>query len=197
MLRRVPVVLHRAYTVTRTGGRSGSRYFGRVSLVSAGRRAYSSARTSTPEGFPQPSPGQVFGGLGVLFAAYTIGESFFAVDAGKVYVCQNNLSGTLEVHTQQGMQRRTPYFSKLTAYDKLVSIDTFRSEDDGGKPVRCTFADTYAGTVPVTFRFRLPSTESEIRKLHMEFGSMYNLERETDTEPAGLFLKSLCWLRYA
>ena len=98
---------------------------------------------------------------------YTIGESFFAVDAGKVYVCQNNISGTLEVHTHQGMQRRAPFFSKLTAYDKLVSIDTFRNEDDGGKPVRCTFADTYAGTVPVTFRFRMPSSEQEIRKLHI------------------------------
>ena len=30
----------------------------------------------------------------------------------------------------------------------------------------------------VTFRFRMPSSEQEIRKLHMEFGSMYNLERE-------------------
>ena len=82
-------------------------------------------------------------------------------------MCQNNISGTLEVHTHQGMQRRAPFFSKLTAYDKLVSIDTFRNEDDGGKPVRCTFADTYAGTVPVTFRFRMPSSEQEIRKLHI------------------------------
>jgi hypothetical protein len=58
-------------------------------------RQFSSGRSATEQGFPQPSAGQVFGGLGVLFVAYTIGESFFAVDAGKVYVCQNNISGTL------------------------------------------------------------------------------------------------------
>ncbi len=180
MLRVSSMALHRVCTVTRT---SSSSCFGRGVSLMPGRRAYSSGRASTSEGFPQPSAGQVFGSLGVLFVAYSIGESFFAVDAGKVYVCQNNLSGTLDVHTQQGMQRRVPFFSKLTAYDKLLSVDVFRSEDDGGKPVRCTFADTYAGTVPVTFRFRLPSSDAEIRKLHMEFGSMDNLERAIDTEP--------------
>ena len=37
------------------------------------------------------------------------------------------------------------------------------------------FADTYVGHIPVTFRFKMPLKDEDVRKMHKEFRSEANL----------------------
>jgi hypothetical protein len=96
-------------------------------------------------------------------------------DAGLIYVVQNNLTGTLDVYTEPGLYRRVPFFSQVTTYKQIQTMDF---EEDGQNmfqmvPVR--FADTYAGKIPVSFRFRMSQDPELVRKMHKEFRSSSNL----------------------
>ena len=91
-------------------------------------------------------------------------------DAGITYVVQNQLTGTLDVYTEPGLHRRVPFFSTVTSYKQVITA-TF----DGPNSVNARFADTYMGSIPVTFRFKLPLNHDGVRKMHREFRSESNL----------------------
>ena len=103
---------------------------------------------------------------GVLCGGFVLKNSVLLTDAGYIYVVQNNLSGTMDVHTEPGIHRRMPFFSTVTPYKKVLTI----SQDS-----RVRFADTYTGTMPASFRFKLPITSSSVLKFHTEFRSEQNL----------------------
>lgn len=97
-------------------------------------------------------------------------NSVIMTDAGITYVVQNQLTGTLDVYTEPGLHRRVPFFSTVTSYKQVITA-TF----DGPNSVNARFADTYMGSIPVTFRFKLPLNHDGIRKMHREFRSESNL----------------------
>jgi len=101
---------------------------------------------------------------------YLAKNSILMTDAGVTYVVQNNLTGTLDVHTEPGIHHRVPFFSTVTPYKQVIT-STF----EGPQAVTARFADTYVGMIPVTFRFKLPSHPEGIRKMHREFRSESNL----------------------
>jgi hypothetical protein len=112
------------------------------------------------------TPRNVGTAVGILGAGYTLKNSMLMTDAGYIYVVQNNISGTLDVYTEPGIHRRMPFFSTVTAYRKVLTV----TQDS-----RVRFADTYLGTVPASFRFKLPLTPNSAIKLHTEFRSEKNL----------------------
>ena len=90
--------------------------------------------------------------------------------AGLIYVIQNNLSGDLTFVSEPGVYIRNPFFSNVTTYKKIV---TTCFEDN---PISVRFADTYLGSIPVSFRFKLPSDPEQMLKLHNEFRGQENLK---------------------
>ena len=107
---------------------------------------------------------------GVGLALYCARNSILMTDAGVTYVVQNQITGTLEVYTEPGLYRRVPFFSSVTPYRHVITA-TF----DDRQAITARFADTYVGQIPVTFRFKLPLHEDDIRKMHKEFRSESNL----------------------
>lgn len=110
-------------------------------------------------------------------------------DAGYIYVVQNQLSGTLDVIAEPGVFRRMPFFSTVTTYPQImtVSFEDSAPDDDGSSAgsmfnrgndnlIVVRFADTYAGKISCSFRFKLPVDPDKCRKMHKEFRSAANLK---------------------
>ncbi len=116
---------------------------------------------------------KVCGGVSLgIFGIYTLSQSVIQTDAGYIYVIQNNLSGDFSIVTEPGIYRRVPFFSSVTTYRQVVSVNF-----DINHPVSVRFADTYTGLVPATFRFRLPVDSKSIIRMHKDFrseNSVYN-----------------------
>merc|ERR1719238_448665 len=119
---------------------------------------------------------------GLAFGLYCAKNSVLMTDAGVTYVVQNQITGSLEVYTEPGLHGRVPFFSSVTPYRQVIT-STFESKNkrndetnaaDTGS-VTCRFADTYMGHIPVTFRFKMPSSADGVRKMHKEFRSESNL----------------------
>merc|ERR1719305_2093261 len=110
----------------------------------------------------------IAGGVGL--ALYAAKNSVLMTDAGITYVVQNQITGSLEVYTEPGLYRRVPFFSSVTPYRHVIT-STF----DGRDSVTARFADTYVGHIPVTFRFKMPLKDEDVRKMHKEFRSEANL----------------------
>jgi len=121
-------------------------------------------------GFPMPPPKYVLAAGGVALALYCARNSVLMTDAGVTYVVQNQITGSLEVYTEPGLYRRVPFFSSVTPYRHVIT-STF----DGRDSVTARFADTYVGHIPVTFRFKMPLKDEDVRKMHKEFRSEANL----------------------
>lgn len=118
---------------------------------------------------------KVIGGAAAFgVSAYIAKNSVLFTDAGMIYVCQNNLSGSLDVYSEPGLHARMPFFSSVTAYTQICTVN-FEDDEPGRQLVVVRFADTYAGTIPVSFRFKLPTDPDQVRKIHREFRSQRNL----------------------
>jgi len=114
-------------------------------------------------------------------AALIVGlNSFWTADSGYSYFVQDSLFGTESGVSDVGIHGKVPFFTKVYPYKQVATI-SLDSTPDGGKFTRTledtpvTFADTYGGDIPATFRFRLPRGEQEIIALHKEFRSFENL----------------------
>jgi len=101
---------------------------------------------------------------------YCARNSVIMTDAGMTYVVQNQLTGELTVYTEPGLHGRVPFFSSVTPYKQVITASF-----DDRSAVTARFADTYVGKIPVTFRFKLPTTSESVRKMHKEFRSEENL----------------------
>ena len=113
--------------------------------------------------------------LGGGLVAFFANQTAFFTDAGVTHVYQNSLSGELTVYFEPGVHMRMPFFSTLTAYKQILSV-TFGDGDLGPRAVPVRFADTYSGSIPISFRFRLPTGDTEKMLLvHREFRSERNL----------------------
>jgi len=134
-----------------------------------------------------PSIGKILGGavalvLGLILAFGT----WFTTDGGYTYIVQNTLSGTYAVYTEPGTHFKVPFFTRVTPYRQAATIN-FSGIDEVGinadngeftraeSAVNVTFADTYTGDIPATFRFRLPRDEQAMLKIHTEFRSFENM----------------------
>lgn len=115
-----------------------------------------------------------------LFFSLILGYSSFTTrDAGYNYVVQDTLTGSYRVFTETGVHFQWPMFTRVTKYKQVATIN-FGSEDDAeftrdANPITITFADTYNGDIPATFRFKMPLDPSQIENMHKEFRSMDNL----------------------
>lgn len=117
--------------------------------------------------------------LGGGIAAAVVGLStWFTTSDGYIYYVQNKLTGSTTVYSEPGFHLKMPGFTSIYEYRRVATIDNTDVEGSytrDGQPISVTFADTYSGTVPATFRYRLPTDEENFRKLHQEFRSYENL----------------------
>lgn len=114
----------------------------------------------------------------VLGAIVIIANSFFTTSEGFQYFVQNKLTGSTDVYSEPGVHMQMPFFTKVTEYKRVATIDATEAEGNYTRdlqPINVTFADTYTASVPATFRYRLPTDEENFRKLHSEFRSFSNL----------------------
>jgi len=124
-----------------------------------------------PKSMPEPPPLKYIAAAGLgIFSLWLARNSVLMTDAGVTYVVQNQITGNLDVYTEPGLYRRVPFFSSVTPYKHVITA-TF----DGRESVTARFADTYVGHIPVTFRFKMPSSADGVRKMHREFRSEQNL----------------------
>mmetsp|Transcript_21576 Transcript_21576/g.25514 ORF Transcript_21576/g.25514 Transcript_21576/m.25514 type:complete len:466 (-) Transcript_21576:186-1583(-) len=79
--------------------------------------------------------------------------------------------------TDPGLHHRIPFFSSVTRYPHIMTVNFEEKPEttDSDNAVLVRFADTYAGAIPVSFRFRLPLMPEQVRKMHKEFRSDGNL----------------------
>lgn len=118
-----------------------------------------------------------YGAAGILLLFVAL-STYFTTDEGFMYFVQNTMTGNTEVIAKAGVHLKLPFFTKVTAYKQVATIDAtitganFTRDLD---PISVTFADTYDAEVPATFRYRLPTNESQFRTLHKEFRSYDNL----------------------
>ncbi|SET06200.1 SPFH domain-containing protein [Thorsellia anophelis] len=125
------------------------------------------------------TPKRIILAIGIVSIAGIAKSSVLMTDAGYTYIYQNNITGTLDVFSEPGIHFRMPFLSKITRYDQVVTVSFGNNQGEAfyqrleALPVR--FADTYTGTVPATFRFRLSHDPKEITTMHREFRSNDNL----------------------
>lgn len=104
--------------------------------------------------------------------------SWFTTSEGYIYYVQNKWTGGTAVYSEPGVHLKLPFFTDVYEYKRVATIDMTNNDGQftrNGNPITVTFADTYGGDVPATFRYRLPSDEENFRKLHTEFRSFGNL----------------------
>lgn len=118
-------------------------------------------------------------GAGAIVALVIAFGTWFTTEEGYLYFVQNKLTGNTTVYSEPGVHLKMPFFTNVYEYKRVATIDMTASE--GGNYTRdlpeisVNFADTYTGTVPATFRYRLPTDEKNFRVLHQEFRSFDNL----------------------
>jgi len=118
-------------------------------------------------------------GLGVGAAAIIGLNSYHTTDLGYNYVVQSTLFGDTRVISEVGIHLKVPFFTRITEYKQVATVGF--GEKVGGEftrnlaPVGVTFADTYNGEIPATFRFRLPRGDQQMILLHEEFRGFENL----------------------
>lgn len=115
----------------------------------------------------------------VIFAILVAMDGIFTTDIGFNYVVQDTALGSKRFFQEPGIHFKIPFASKVTPYKQVATIgfsntDKTKFTSNHGA-VAVTFADTYNGDVPATFRFRLPRDEEKMFALHREFRSMKNL----------------------
>lgn len=105
-------------------------------------------------------------------------STWFTTSEGYLYYVQNKLTGNTAVYSDPGIHLKMPLFTNIYEYHLVATID---ATDEQGSftrdlpPISVGFADTYTGSIPATFRFRLPIDEQNFRKLHEDFRSYSNL----------------------
>ncbi len=105
--------------------------------------------------------------------------TWFTTSEGYIYYVQNKVTGSTAVYSEPGLHLKLPFFTNIYEYKRVATIDM--SGESAAEftrdleQVSVTFADTYGGTIPVAFRYRLPVDEANFRKLHQEFRSYDNL----------------------
>lgn len=119
---------------------------------------------------------------GILGIAALLGlanNSVLMTDAGYTYVHQNNVTGELDVFSEPGIHFRMPFLSKITKYDQVITVSygNTTGEDFYQRlpSIQVRFADTYIGSIPVTFRFKLSQNPDAVVKMHREFRNNSNL----------------------
>lgn len=119
-----------------------------------------------------------YGGVG--FVALVIGmSSYFTTEEGHIYYVQNKLTGGTAVFAEPGFHFKVPGFTLVSEYKSVATIDMTDVEATNFTrnlgPTGVQFADTYTGTVPMTFRYRLPLDEETFRALHKDYRGFDNL----------------------
>lgn len=128
--------------------------------------------------FPISIPKMVGLALAIVVGIPLLLSTWFTTSEGYLYYVQNKLTGNTEVYSEPGVHLKMPLFTDVYVYKRVATIDM---TDGTGhftrdlNPIEVTFADTYLGTVPATFRFRLPVDEKNFRYLHQEFRGYDNL----------------------
>jgi len=124
----------------------------------------------------------VVSGAIIVSVICAVTSIFFTTDAGYNYVVENTLTGSIDVHTEPGVHFKVPGFTKITPYkqaatinftnDEMVDISEFTRTE---RSVSIAFADTYTADIPATFRFRLPTDQTQMIAIHKEFRGFGNL----------------------
>jgi len=120
----------------------------------------------------------VYAALGVIALVLAF-STWFTTSEGYLYYVQNKATSSTTVYSEPGVHLKLPFFTNIYEYKRVATIDM--TEQDTGTftrnlgSINVGFADTYTGTIPATFRYRLPIDEVNFRKLHQDFRSFDNL----------------------
>lgn len=116
--------------------------------------------------------------LGIVAVLVLVTSTWFTTSEGYTYYVQNKITGNSGVYSEPGFHFKLPIFTNIYEYKRVATIDATNNAGNFTRdlgPIDVNFADTYTGTVPATFRYRLPTDEVNFRKLHSEFRSYENL----------------------
>ena len=120
----------------------------------------------------------VLGVIGAIVGLILVTSTWFTTSEGFLYYVQNKATGTTTVYAEPGVHLKLPFFTNIYEYKRVATIDMTTAEGNFTRdlgPINVGFADTYTGTVPATFRYRLPTDEVNFRKIHQDFRSYENL----------------------
>lgn len=140
---------------------------------------YQEQRKAEEKAFYRENTKWVLTGIGAIFGTILLLSTWFTTEEGNIYYVQDTLFGTTTIYSQAGVHFKTPFFTKVFVYKMVATIDM--TPDDEGNftrnlgAVEVQFADTYSGTVPATFRYRLPTDVETFTKLHKDFRGFDNL----------------------
>jgi len=115
----------------------------------------------------------------VVVTFWLLNSAYFQTEVGYTYHYQNTLTGKVDVYTMPGVHFQTPFFSRVTPYKQVMTVAFGSSEREritrSRSAITVRFADTYTGTIPATFRYKLPVDKDKISKIHQDFRSFDNL----------------------
>ncbi len=107
--------------------------------------------------------------------------AFFHTQAGYIYHYQNLISGNTKVYEEPGTYFRVPYFSQVTPYVQVWSVNFGKSSASSETPISeqkaitLIFADMTTATIPATFLFEFSpppdGKEHPIVSIHKDFTS--------------------------
>jgi len=126
----------------------------------------------------------IFAAFGIVLGLIVVFGTWFTTESGYNYVVQNTLTGGIVVYSEPGTHLKMPFFTRVAEYKQAATINfsgNASTEIDSGEYTRSqpavtvTFADTYSGDIPATFRFRLPRDEKSMLQIHSEFRGFDNL----------------------
>lgn len=114
----------------------------------------------------------------VIVVAVSLGSLIESVDGGEIHIKQAAVSGTLSVHTEEGVYGQM--FGRITKYYR--THETYLSNDDldggSGNDTDATlvrFGDGGTAEVGSVTQWRLPLTEDAMIKIHRNFRSFSSL----------------------
>ena len=116
----------------------------------------------------------------VGFLSLVAYDGIFQTHLGYNYVVQDTALGTTRFFSSPGIKFKIPFASKVTEYKQVATVGFSNKKTQArftsnNPAVEVTFADTYNGDVPATFRFKLPVDEVKMLALHKEFRTFDNL----------------------
>lgn len=118
------------------------------------------------------------GALAGLFLIAVFFGGFYSIPGGVTAVIQNTLTGSIDISRGPKFGLKMPFFSNVETFTDVATITFGTSSDDNTRnlnPIKVSFADTYKADIPISFRFRLPTSDEAMKKLFVDYRRYDNM----------------------
>lgn len=126
--------------------------------------------------------GVIFG----IFALIILGSGFYTLPGGVTAAVQNTLTGQVDIVRGPKFAFKMPFFSSVENFTDVSTITFGESSDVNTRnalPINVLFADTYRANLSISYRFRLPSDDEQMKRLFLDY-------RRYDNMVDNLFVKN-------